>query len=283
MRRLLVLHPIFLAIVAFAACDSTKRYPLQGQVLAVDREKQELTVKHEDIPGFMPGMTMPFKVSDPRFLDERKPGDLIKATLAVSDSLGRLENVVKVGEAPLPPGSEAGKSIPVIATGATPPDVELIDQDGQRRRLSDWRGRTVAVTFVYTRCPLPDFCPLMDRNFAAVQRALLQDAATAGRMHLLSVSFDPDHDTPKVLTAHASKVGADHRVWTWLTGAPAELETFTRAFGVSIFREDRAGQEIIHNLRTAVLDADGRVARIFNGNEWKPEELLAAMREADAK
>lgn len=264
------------------ACSREKRYELEGQVLAVDPAKGELTVRHKDIKGFMPGMTMPFKVSDKAVLSERKPGELIRATLVVSDSLGWLEDVERTGEAPLPLDAAVPRA-DVLAAGAKAPDATLIDQDGRQRRISEWHGRTVAVTFVYTRCPLPDFCPLMDKNFLAVERAVKIDPAFARRVHLLSVSFDPDFDTPAVLREHAKRVGSDPAVWTWLTGTTEAVDGFARPFGVSIARGDGPQQEIVHNLRTIVIDRDGRVSRIFNGNEWTPEELVAELRAADAR
>ena len=272
-----------LVLVLSVSCSRERRYELEGQVLAVDPVRGELTVRHKDIKGFMPGMTMPFKVVDQAVLTERKPGDLIRATLVVSDSLGRLDDVVRTGEAPLPPDAE-GAAIPkVLDVGATAPDAPLIDQDGRPRRISEWQGKTVAVTFVYTRCPLPDFCPLMDRHFAAVQQAVKADAALAPRVHLLSVSFDPEYDTPAVLREHAKRVGTDPAVWTWLTGSREALDPFTNAFGISLVRSDGAAREIVHNLRTVVLDRQGRVTQVFNGTTWTPEELLAALRTADAR
>jgi protein SCO1/2 len=161
------------------------------------------------------------------------------------------------------------------------PDAAFTDQQGHSRRLSEWRGRTIAVTFIYTRCPLPDFCPLLDRNFAVVQRGLL-DRGELAKVHLLSVTFDPQHDTPDVLRAHAQKVGSNDAVWTWLTGNPSEIDRFASSLGVSILRGDQPLAEITHNLRTVVLDGEGRVQQVFNGNEWKPEDLLAVLREPNA-
>ena len=280
MSRIFCAALIFLLAVG---CSSERRYELEGQVLAVDPVKGELTVRHQDIKGFMPGMTMPFKVVDQAVLKERKPGDLIRATLVVSDSLGRLADVVRVGEAPLPPDAAEGTTPTVLDVGATVPDATLLDQEGRPRRTSEWHGKTIAVTFVYTRCPMPDFCPLMDRHFATVQRALLDDAGFGTRVHLVSVSFDPDHDTPAVLRAHATRVGANPAVWTWLTGSRDTLEGFTRAFGISLIRNDGPAGEIVHNLRTVVIDRQGRVTQVFNGNDWQPDQLLAALRTADAR
>jgi protein SCO1/2 len=130
---------------------------------------------------------------------------------------------------------------------------------------------------------MPDFCPLMDRHFLAVQRALLQDEKLAARTHLVSVSFDPDYDTPAVLNAHAARVGSNPAIWTWLTGTRETVATFTNAFGISLMRNDPATPEIVHNLRTAVIDRQGQITQVFNGNDWRPEELLAALRVADAR
>jgi len=277
-RRLVVLA----AILVLAGCSRDRRYELEGQVLAVDPERQEVTVKHGDIKGFMPGMTMAFKVGDARELQPRRPGELIKATLVVADSTGHLEDIVRTGEAPLPTPEPGMPPAGWLQPGAPVADAEFVDQTGRARRLSEWRDQTIAVTFVYTRCPLPDFCPLMDRYFAAVQRSLSEDPRLTGRVHLLSVSFDPAYDTPDVLAAHAKKAGAEAATWTWLTGELKAIDAFAAQFGVSIIRDDRPLQEITHSLRTVVLDRSGKVVKIYNGNDWKPEELLATLRAADA-
>lgn len=280
-RRSLALVLLF-SLFAATSCSRVKRYPLKGQVIAVDTTRQELTVTHEDIQGFMPGMTMPFKVREAADVAAAKPGDLITATLAVEDSTGYLEDVVKIGEAPLPAASTPAASR-TIEPGTQVPDAEVTDQQGQKRRISDWRGKTLGVTFVYTRCPLPDFCPLMDRHFAAVQRVLDGDAALRDRVHLMSVSFDPDYDTPEVLRAHAKRVGAKPETWSYVTGTRESVDPFAAAFGVSIIRDDKPLQEIVHNLRTAVIDREGRLVTIFRGNDWKPEQLVDALRTADAR
>jgi protein SCO1/2 len=259
------------------------RYPLKGQVVAKDTTRQELTVKHEDIPGFMPGMTMPFKVPDQAEFGSVVPGDLVNATLVVSENTGYLVDVTKTGSAPLPPESKSGPRPRIIEPGTEVPDVTLTDQAGRTRKLSDWRGKVVALTFIYTRCPVPDFCPRMDRNFAAAQRLLAADAALAARVHLLSVSFDPEYDTPEILRGHAARVGADPALWSYVTGEKDAIDPFAAVFGVAVMRDDKPMQEILHNLRTAVIGRDGRLVTILNGNEWKPEELVAAIREADAK
>ena len=273
---------IVLAIVT-AACSGDKRYPLTGQVVAVNADRQELTVKHEDIRGFMPGMTMPFKVKDAQQVAASRPGDLITATLVVEESAGYLEDIRKTGEAPLPADVPKPPPAPMIEPGAEVPGATFVDQSGEERRLADFRGKTVAVTFIYTRCPLPEFCPLMDRHFAAVQKALKAEPDLASRVHLLSVSFDPEFDTPEVLKAHASRVGADPSLWSYVTGPREGIDAFAAAFGVAIMREDDTMEEIIHNLRTAVIGPDGRLVEVFNGNDWQPGQLVASIRATDAR
>jgi protein SCO1/2 len=267
------------ALVMTSACSRARTYELRGQVLAVDAARSELTIKHEDIRGFMPAMTMPFKVRDATLLAERKPGELVRATLVLEDDGAFLSAIERTGEAPLAEPPPAPRVDP-IAPGSEAPDFSFIDTTGAQRKLADWRGRAVAVTFVYTRCPLPDFCPLMDKNFAAIQEAVTRDEQLRDRVRLLSVSFDPEYDTPAVLAGHAARAHANPAVWVFATGARDEVDRFASKFGVSIVRDDPASREIVHNLRTAVIDPAGKVTTILTGNEWKPAELLAALREA---
>ena len=272
------LAAVLLVVTALAACSRAKRYPLEGQIVAVDPARGEITVSHGDIRGFMPAMTMPFKVRDPDVLKARKPGDLIRATLVVEDSYGVLDDIHHTGEAPLPAGTELPTLPSMLPPGHPVTDAAFVDAQGKSRRLAEWRGRVLAVTFIYTRCPLPDFCPLMDRHFASVQQAVESDPQLRDKVHLLSVSFDPGYDTPAVLRAHAKRAGAHEGVWTFLTGAAGDVDKFAQQFGVTIMRPDKPRDEITHNLRTAVIDAEGRLVKIFNGNDWKPEELLGALR-----
>jgi len=269
---------LLLAVLACAAaCSRGREYELRGQVLAVDKDRQEITVKHEDIVGFMPAMTMPFRVEERAQLDSRVPGELIRATLVVGDRDVHLEHVERTGEAPLTDAPPV-RTFDLLETGEAVPDEPFVDHTGTPRRLSDWRGTAVAVTFIYTRCPLPDFCPRMDQHFAAVQKEIARDPALRKRVHLVSISFDPDFDRPAVLEAHATRAGADGATWSFVTGDRDDIDRFASRFGVSIIREDRTGQEIVHNLRTAVIDPQGRLAKVFSGTDWTPAELLHELR-----
>jgi protein SCO1 len=248
-------------------------------VLAVDPARQELTIKHGDIRGFMPGMTMPFKVHDTKLLAGRTAGDLVTATLVVRDDAAYLSAVTTTGHSPLTEPPPA-RTMDVVEDGAAVPDVPLTDDSGATRSLSDWRGRVLVVTFVYTRCPLPDFCLRMDQNFAAAQRAILEDSTLREHTALLSISFDPQHDTPAVLAEHARHAGADARVWRFATGDADAVTRFAGRFGVSVFREGMEPEGLTHNLRTAVIKPDGTLLTILNGNDWTPATLLDAVRHA---
>lgn len=271
---------LILLLMWTAGCSRGRGYELRGQVLAVDRARQEITVKHEDIRGFMPGMTMPFKVKDPALLEGRSAGELIRARLVIEETSGYLEAIESVGRAPLsePPPPPR---IDALSPGDRVPDVSLIDSAGRRRALSAWRNQALAVTFIYTRCPIPDFCPAMDRRFAEAQAQVRQDPGLKGRAQLLSVSFDPEFDTPAVLAKHASHYAADPAIWTFATGEKDQIDRFASTFGLRIMREGQS-PEVMHNLRTAVIDGDGRLVSLLNGNEWRTADLIDALRRAVA-
>lgn len=267
-----------LTLVTTACAPERREYELRGVVVAVNPADREITIKHDDIPHFMPGMTMAFKVKEARLLDGRVPGDLVRATLVVEESDAHLRTLERTGSGPVPeaPAPALAKTLdPGSAVG----DASFTDEAGQTRRLADWRGQALAVTFIYTRCPLPNFCPLMDRHFRAVQDAVRQDDTLRGRVRLLSVSFDPAYDRPAVLASHARRVGADPTVWTFLTGERESVDRFASQFGVSIVREENAA-EVVHNLRTAVIDPQGRLSLVLRGNEWTPQALIADLRKA---
>jgi len=287
-RRLIRVNWIMAAIVALAAgttgCQrQAQQYELNGQILAVDPTRQELTIKHQDIPGFMPGMTMAFKVFEPRLMDGRTPGELVTATLVVKGTAAYLRNLSRTGFAPVVEAHAATRVIDLLEPGETLRDATLLDETGTRRRLADWQGRILAVAFVYTRCPLPNFCPLMDRHFAAVQEQVQADVALRDRVRLVSVSIDPEHDRPDVLAKHAARLGADRAVWQFLTGDREEVEAFASQFGVSVMREGTAADDIVHNLRTAIIDGEGKLITSLNGSEWSPADLVAEIRRARAK
>ncbi|MGE3178313.1 MAG: SCO family protein [Vicinamibacterales bacterium] len=259
--------------------EEVREYPLQGQILSITPDKMQASVKHEEIKGFMAAMTMDYKVKDAKEYQELQPGDLINATLVVESADGYLKDVKKVGNAPIEkaPGSSAAPAssgFELIKPGETVPDNAFLDQDGRKRDFSSFRGKTVVMTFIYTKCPMPTFCPLMDRHFATIQGKLKADP-TLENVHLVTVSFDPLTDTPPVLKAHAAKLGADTARWTFLTGDRDEIDQFAARFGITVTRNVTDMTDIAHNLRTAIIDANGTLVKTYTGNEWSPEDVLA--------
>ena len=267
---------------AFSSCagPAPRQYELRGQILALRPEANEVLIKHGDIQNFMPGMTMPFKVRDAKLLDGKAGGDLVTAQLMVGENEAWLSAIEKTGSAPLetvatiPPAS----FVTPLAPGDPAPDTELANQDGKPVSLKALRPRAVAITFIYIRCPMPEFCPLMDRRFADVQRQVAADASLGERVHLLSVSFDPDQDTPAELKAHAGKLVADPARWTFATAPRETVDRFAAAFGVNVIRE--ADRTITHNLRTAVIGPDGKVVAIYTGSDWSADQLVGDLKRA---
>lgn len=266
-----------------AACgnrpDPVKRYEMTGQVLAVHTNGQELTIKHDDIPEYMPAMTMKFPVAASSLMVGRRPGELIAATLEVDGLVGTLTSIRHKGDAPLPESTnEVAMAEGILEAGDVMPDAALIDQNDRRRSLSEWRGTPVLVTFIYTRCPLPNYCPLMDRHFVTIQRTLADDPELRGRLNLISVSFDPAFDTPAVLSAHAKTLGADTASWTFLTGDKVTVDRLAAKFGVGVIRGPDGATEITHNLRTGLFTADGTLIKMYPGGDWTPRAVLADLR-----
>ena len=281
MRRLAFL---IIALLAAACSREPERrtYQLTGQILVVKPETKEVLVKHEDIPGFMPAMTMPYVVNDPALIKDRVAGDLITATLVVGTERAYLSAIIKTGTAPLPEDARttipAAAGVQILKTGDAVPGTYLLDQEGTPISLRSFGDSALAVSFIYTRCPLPQFCPLIDRRFGEVQKLAAADPVLKGKVKLLSISFDPKFDRAEVLRAHATKVGANPEVWRFATGEEAIVDRLAAEFGINVIREKDG--TITHNLRTAVIDPQGRVVSILDNNAWTADELALALKNA---
>jgi protein SCO1/2 len=272
-----------LAVTACRKPSDERTFRLQGQVQALDVPRRLVIVKHEEIKGFMPAMTMPYEVQDVKALDGLAAGDLIDASLVVVSNGAYLTGIKKVGQAPLEkppdevPNPPASSGFELVRPGEAVPDGAFVDQDGRKRSFRAFKGAPVVMTFIYTRCPLPTFCPLMDRNFAALQTSL-KDEPSLKRVHLVTVSFDPAVDTPPVLKQHAKTLNADLTRWTFLTGDRDQVDQFASRFGVSVSRAMNDPRDIAHNLRTAIVGADGKLVKVYSGNDWSPGQVLADLR-----
>jgi len=263
---------------ASAACRksvSVQRYDLKGKVVSVDKRGSTVTIAHQAIPGYMEAMTMTFMLDDERLLNEMAEGDRIQATLAVGGLRARLEDIIVTREAVDP--SNIGKAASAIepAIGDEVPDFGFVNQDGKRAGFKKYRGRVVVLTFIYTRCPLPDYCPLMTENFTQIQSALKSDPQLYAKTELLSISVDPEYDTSKVLRDYANAHSADLHQWDFGSGSKDEVKAIGTWFGLQYWPD---GDQIVHSLRTAIIDADGKLVKLYRGNEWKPDEIVAELR-----
>ena len=264
----------------------TKDYPLAGEVQKVDPAEKSLQIRHEKIEGFMPAMTMPFRMPDGTDFSEFHAGDYVEGTLRVRSKAGVTQDYDLVGLGVVKPAIkplvlEMGEDGPRLVSpptrlrpGDEVPDFTMIDQDGASRKLSDLKGFAVALTFIYTRCPLPEFCPTMDRKFGELAQSVAANSARAGKVRLVSLSFDPDHDTPEVLRKHAAIRGAKPPLWTYATASHEDLAKIAAPLGLTF---GAMKDEIVHNLCTAVIGPDGRLARLEVGtraNAWTTSDML---------
>jgi len=277
----------FVVVLLAGACSKEQQatdlvtFELKGVVVSINYQQHRLIIDHEEIPDYMMAMTMPFKVKDTTILYRVQPGDTVQGILAVSRSESWIEKiaVVSKGEV-LESGSSAADSIfrRMYKVGEKLPDFSFVNQEGRRVRLSDYRGKAVAITFIYTRCPLPDFCIRMSNHFARVQKDLAADPLMAKKWHLITISFDPKFDTPPVLKNYGKVYTKDLSTWDFVTDSMKTILEI--ADGLELETEDDEGGLIAHNLRTAVIDKNGVLVEVFKGNEWTPQQLKQTMVDA---
>ncbi|PSQ95505.1 MAG: electron transporter [Bacteroidetes bacterium SW_9_63_38] len=248
-------------------------YVGQGRVAGIQNDTS-ITIGHDRIPGYMPAMIMPFRMPDPGVPDHLSAGDAIEFQLTVSGKTAAITALRK-----LPDGAVARhpartttvidttQEFSVLKTGdRVPVDLAFITQSGDSLRLGDYRGQTLILTFIYTRCPLPNYCPEMSKNFAALQPRLRE--AYGDNAQLLSISFDPAHDTPPVLRDYADRYTDRLDTWTFVTGDTTTVQRATHLFGVHTQPGDDERGEFLHNLTTAVIGPDGTVHRLFRSSDW---------------
>ena len=276
-------HPGQRTATAASSQQDFKVYKLRGKVVRTDSQKGEATLNHEAIPGFMEAMTMPYKLKDPSILGELHPGDVITADVLVSRDPNAdvlLDHIVVVAQGK--PDYRPAATYHVPAPGDATPDFKLRNQDGRAIHLSQFKGQALLVTFIYTRCPLPNFCPRVTRNFAEVNRELAGNPALYAKTHMLCVSFDPEHDTPERLRAYgATYIGSDavsaFAHWDFAVPDQTVLKEMAKWFDVGI--TNGPDETITHTLSTTLIGPDGKVVRFYPGNEWKAEQVTADVKE----
>jgi len=260
--------------------DSVRSLKVRGKVVSASRARRVIVIHHDEIPGYMAAMTMPFSVKDTILLDLVQPEDSVEAVLKVSKTESWLSTLRVVNRPPTEVGgiewTEDFKRKFFLRPGDVVPDFSLTNEESKRIHLSDWQGKVVVMTFIYTRCPLPDFCILMSRNFSKIQKSLKSDSTLDGRWHLLTISFDPKFDTPRRLKEYGKAYGADSSVWSFGTDTLESIGLLASRFQQAFWGDE--GGLIGHNLVTAVIDPFKRLSKVYTGNNWKPEEIIADVR-----
>jgi protein SCO1/2 len=259
------------------ASTDAKHYTLKGKVVAVDRAKKKATVAHDEIPGYMEAMTMDFPVREDWVWDDLTAGAEIRADLVVDKDGYWLEKIGIVA-APNPNQTPLPLKEDVAQIGREVPAFTLVNQDGKKISLKDYRGRALAITFIYSRCPLPEYCILMSRNFSdlAIQ---LKDSDLKDKVRLLSISFDPQTDTPEKLKQYGQGylgkgAAPDFTIWQLATGTDKEVKDIADFFGLRYELDENDKTQFNHSLRTIVVTPEGKVQKVFSGNEWTPNDLL---------
>ena len=280
-----------IAAVLFSACkpaepvsstsaSTAKRYEFKGKVVSVDKAAKKATIEHEAIAGFMESMTMEFPIHEDWVWEELQPGSEIRAELVVDNSANEpfwLEKIGIVAAAdPNKPAVPVNENFAQI--GQPVPDFSMTNQDGKRISTKNFRGKALAITFIYARCPLPDYCIKMSTNFSDAAMKINQDADLKNKISLLSISFDPENDTPAKLKSYGrgymGKGATDLGVWQLAVGNDADVRKIANFFDLQYEVDQNDKTQINHSLRTAVISPDGKVVRIFPGNKWTVPQLL---------
>jgi protein SCO1 len=280
MRRV---RPILVVLLLLATTRawSAQQYPASGLVIRVDRPSRTMVVSCNAIPDFMEAMAMPFSVRDAKELEGLAPGTMIEFTLVVEKDSSHAEKVhirpfeslaqepQQVRRMTLLQSILDPQSVAVVLTpGQHVPDFTLTDQSGRNVSFHEFAGKVVALDFVYTRCPLPDYCYRFSNHFGQLQRRF---GDHLGRdLVLLTLTFDPIHDRPENLAAYAKTWKANPAGWRFLTGSPDDIKRICGWFGVGTWSDEAL---LTHSLRTVVIDRQGNLFANIEGNTYTAEQL----------
>jgi protein SCO1/2 len=269
-----------------SAAGEVKTFPIRGKIVSVDAAKGSVVLDHEAVPGFMDAMTMSYKLKDPGIASELHPGDRITAKLLVrkdgddySDPM--LDEVVVTAQEK--PDYKPPVQYHVPTAGEAVPDFKLTNENGRAIHFAEFKGRAVLLTFIYTHCPMPDYCPRMNKNFAEIEKGLAADPAMYAKTHLVSISFDPKNDTAAVLRTYGKAyagAGAKFDHWEFAVPPASELGAMTQYFDVGI--TSGGDGTLTHSLSTVLIGKDGKVVAWYPSNDWAPADVLAAMKTAAA-
>jgi protein SCO1 len=261
-----------------------KIYPVRGKIVSVTGAN--VMLDHEAVPGLMGAMTMSYKLKDPSIVSELHPGDHITADLLVTVNADGfddivLDKIVVVSQAR--PDYKPAVQYHVPQAGDAVPDFKLLNQDNHAIHLSQFQGRVLLITFIYTRCPLADFCPRMSKNFADIDKSLAADPTLYSQTHLISISFDPAYDTPKVLRSYGESYARPvtketFKHWDFAAPSDKDLPALTQFFNVGVTPGD--SQTINHSLSTILIGKDGKIAAWYPTNDWNSSDVVAKIKQA---
>ncbi|HET9856490.1 MAG TPA: SCO family protein, partial [Chthoniobacterales bacterium] len=257
---------------------NAQHYETRGVVRGISPDRTTLEIQHENIPDFMPSMTMPFSARDQKETANFKIGDAISFRMTVTKKDFWIDRVKKIPREdvdvrdpkPNPTISEPQSSR--LREGDAMPAFSLTNQNEKAITPETFRGRPLFLTFIFTRCPMPNFCPRMTNNFSELQNAIKASNGVLAETRLLSITLDPAFDTPQILKEYGEHQNADATVWTFATGDPKEIDALTHAFSVYVQTE---GGTISHGLATVLVGPDGKIVKIWRGNGWKPDEIIS--------
>ena len=289
MKKFSLISSLFLTFtLQFATAADTNGtlvvHTTRGLIRELAPDGKTAVIRHEAIPGYMPAMTMELNVRDTNELRGLTAGDTITFRLTANDDTHWIDQLKKdsgaTNSAPAPVAARHFSAVKELGPGDAIPDASFRDEHGQTVRFSDFRGQAVAFTFFFTRCPLPDYCPLMNKHFSTARRQLLTSTNAPANWSLLCISFDSEFDQPAVLAGYARTYrGDDTNRWLFASASQATLKELAPQLDLVVQAD---GPGFSHNLRTVVVDTRGRIHQQFDGNRWKAEELAEALRKAAA-
>jgi len=286
MIRLFWLLPLA-GLVSLTSCDraherkstaaglatNQQTFQVKGVIKDLKPDGKTVEIRHEEVPNYMPAMTMPFEAKEPKELTGLKAGDAVSFRMTVTETEVWIDQIRKLtpprpNELPSRSTFRFVRDVEPLQIGDPLPEYHFTNELGQAVSTSQFKGQALAITFIFTRCPLPNYCPLMSRNFSMLQKELRQQFPE--KVHLLSISFDPAHDTTAVLKEYAENYGANPKDWSFATGTPAQIKSVATLFGLTY---EMQGVSIAHNLRTALIDPNGRLVHVWKSNTWQPREV----------
>jgi protein SCO1/2 len=281
---------------------NVQTYQVKGVVTKMFPGNKSVEIRHQEVTNFMPAMTMEFQVKNPNELAGLTTNDPVMFRLSVTDNDSWIDQITKaegkkaeaksLTELPATNGFRFVRDVDPLQVGDPLPEYHFTNQLGQAVSTTQFKGQALAITFIFTRCPLPNFCPRMSSNFETVQSNLLKGIASPSsnpqpstlnpqpftNWHLFTITFDPEFDNVAVLKSYAERYHADPAHWSFLTGDPTDIRAIADQFNESFWKDETGA--INHNLRTVVVNASGKIQKIFTGNNWAPEELVAEMADA---